>query len=471
MFVGRTQELEVIENQLQVRDQAQLIVIYGRRRIGKSRLIMEALKMKKKTLFFEGIEGENTSFQIDQFLDDLSRQTGKIKLAAKNWREVFQGLEEIICKGEWFIVFDEFPWMAVLRSTLVAQLKPFWDRWSLKNPKVNLFLCGSVSSFMIQNIVHSRALHNRKTLEICLKPLTPKQSGEFMAKRSVIEKAKLYMTLGGIPKYLEQILPSFSYEININKLCFVESGFFINEYETLFKEQFKVIKTYQKLTEELARSPDSISGLARKTKLAKGGGLQNHLENLVKAQFVKEFIPVSFNGEKRTRTKIYKLVDPFLKFYFTYMHENLGQIRRNSQMENLFKSITNRSLENYFGLAFERLCDASILTILEKLNLTLADIEQMGPYFRQRNDVTKGVQVDYVLIRRDGVITLIENKFTQKPIGLNAIHEMEEKVLTVQKLAPIFSIEKVLISARGVTSQVLKREYFNHILTLEDLYA
>lgn len=170
-----------------------------------------------RVLYFEGIEGENTRVQIDLFLDDLAQQTGRVRLGAKTWSEVFQGVGELIDTGRWVLVFDEFPWMGAGRSSIVSHLKLHWDRWS-RNPDVTLFLCGSVASFMVRHVVHSKALHNRKTLEICLGPLSPAEVGQFVPARSLKEKAQLYMCLGGVPKYLEQVDHRWSVEQNLNRL-------------------------------------------------------------------------------------------------------------------------------------------------------------------------------------------------------------------------------------------------------------
>ena len=467
MFIGRRQEVSLIQSYLADRSKVQLIVIYGRRRVGKSTLIKESVKKENHVLFFEGIEGETTKVQIDQFLTDLSRQTGKVKLAAKNWREVFQGLSELIEKGRWVLVFDEFPWMAAGRSSLVSDLKLYWDRWS-HNKQLVLFLCGSVASFMTQHIVHSKALHNRKTLELCLHPLSPKESGKFIPQRSFHEKAALFMLLGGIPKYLEQINPRISVEKNINRLCFTAGGFFVNEYETLFKEQFRSIKTYQKIVEELAQTPLNLSDLSRKTKLPKGGGLQSHLENLIRAQFVRGYSPYTAKSRMRTRTKVYKLVDPFLIFYFRYIHHHRSLIEKNKE-EDLFRSLVGPSLRQYFGFAFERLCEEAFDDIRKKLGLALADILNMGPYFQHRTTVQEGLQIDNLIRRRDGVWTMMEYKYSEKPIGLEVVHEVEQKIKRLH-IPPSISVEKVCIASHGVTKPTQATGYFDAILTLKDLF-
>lgn len=467
MFVGRNYERELVKKHLGDHSKAQLLVLYGRRRVGKSTLIRESLKNEKKVLFFEGIEGEPTNIQIDQFLKDLSRQTGRIRLAARNWRDVFQGLGEIISRGRWVLVFDEFPWMAAGRSRIVSDLKVYWDRWAQQNRQLALFLCGSVASFMTQHLIHSKALHNRKTLELCLNPLSPGESGLFIKNRSLWEKAELYMCLGGIPKYLEQINPKLSLAKNLNHHCFSYGGFFINEYETLFKEQFRAIGTYQSIIACLAKGPASLSDISRKTGLPKGGGLSGHLVNLIRSQFIREYSPHTTSLRKRSRTKIYKLTDPFLLFYFHYIYPNLEIIQKNKGYD-LFHSLVAPSLPVYYGLAFERLCEDAMNEILLHLNIHLSDILTIGPFFQQRTPVNEGLQIDNLIMRRDKVWTIMEYKYHQKPIGMEVVHDVTRKIERLKVPAQI-SVEKVLVTSAGATSNVKRSGFFDSILTMKEL--
>ncbi len=466
MFVGREYELSLLREHLHNKDKAQLIILYGRRRIGKSTLIAEAVKNEENVLFFEGIEGARKQVQIEQFLNDLASQTGRVRLGARNWREVFQGVGELVKNGRWVLVFDEFPWMGAGRTQIVSELKLYWDRWK-SNPNLSLILCGSVASFMTQHVVHSKALHNRKTLELCLGPLTPSETGLFIPKRGAREKAQLYMTLGGVPKYLEQIDPRHSLAKNLNKMCFSAEGFFVKEFATLFKEQFRTFKVYETIIRELAQSSLNLSDLARRARMAKGGGFQSQVDNLIRAQFVREYVPVSLNGERRSRTKLYKLVDPFLIFYFRYIHPNRGIIARNRKGENLFGSIAGPTLSQYCGYAFERLLEDSMNLILDKLELTLSDIVDMGPFFRQKRGPNTGLQIDWLIIRRDHVWSLAEFKYTASPVGKKVIHDVQKKIEELSP-PPEVSIEKVLISARGATKPVFNERFFSQVLTLED---
>ncbi|MCK4306143.1 MAG: hypothetical protein KAY24_18025, partial [Candidatus Eisenbacteria sp.] len=396
-----------------------------------STLIAKAVEGEPRVLFFEGIEGAPSQTQISQFLGDLARQTGRVRLDARNWREVFQGLGELLGSGRWVLVFDEFPWMGAGRTQIVSDLKLYWDRW-IKNPEVYLFLCGSVASFMTQHVVHSRALHNRKTLELCLGPLRPWEAGEFIPRRSVREKAQLYMCLGGVPKYLEQVDPRQSLEKNPNRLCFSAGGFFIEEYETLFKEQFRSLKVYESVVEALAQQPSSLNDLARRIGVAQGGGFAGQVDNLVHAQFVRKYVPVTLGAGKRRRTQSYKLIDPFLLFFFRYMRPNHEIIRRNIKGENLFRAIAGPTIQQYYRFAFERLCEDAIDKVLEELGLRLGDVAEMGPFFQQKRSERGGLQIDWLIARRDEVWSLLEFKYSTSPIGMQVVHDVEKKI---QRLA------------------------------------
>ena len=252
MFIGRKYELKIIEQAI-VSKRAELGIVYGRRRIGKSTLLKKAAP-KKNTLYFEALQGVSLKKQIEHFTYQLSKQTNTPIILARNWHEAFDALTLHIKKRRRYIVFDEFPWMAAGRSELVALFKYYWDNHWKQNPNLTAVICGSVASFILNHIIHSKALHNRKTFEIRLQPLSADESKLFFKNlRSENEICKFLIVFGGIPKYLEQIDPHTSFENNIDRLCFQKNGFFINEFETIFKEQFKVIKTYEKIARELEK--------------------------------------------------------------------------------------------------------------------------------------------------------------------------------------------------------------------------
>jgi hypothetical protein len=214
--------------------------------------------------------------------------------------------------------------------------------------------------------------------------------------------------------------------------------------------------------------PASLSELTRRLNASKGGGFQEQLQNLVRAQFVRRYRPVSVDGRRRTRTQIYKLIDPFLLFYFRYLRGNKPLIARNRGSANLFRAIAGPTIHQYYGYAFERLGEAALSTVLARLELGLADIDTMGPFFQQQRTVGQGLQIDWLIIRRDGVWTLLEYKYRSAPVGKDVVHEVQQKAERLSVPSSV-TLEPVLVTASGATPAVRSAGYFHEILTLKDL--
>lgn len=468
MFYGRKYELKLLDEHYKSRI-AKLVIIYGRRRIGKSELIKHFIK-DKQALYFEAIENVSQKQQIDHFLIQLAEQLKKPKYDCKTWREVFDVLTDIIKDGKWIVALDEFPWMASRKSALVSLLKFYWDQKWKNNPNLMMIFCGSVASFMIDHIIHSKALHNRKTLEIKLDHLSPSDVKAFLGSRSAWETALIMMAVGGVPKYLEVFDPKKSAKINFNKQFFTKDGFFINEFETIFKEQFRTTAYYEAIVRLLSEGSFSLTEIGQKISFESGGALKKYLRNLENAGFIEEWGTMSWQGTKR-RTKKYKLADPFLRTHFKFIEPNKKRIQCNTG-EHLADAIMGSVWDSFFGQVFDWLVYASINRLLKILEVPAGDVIQYGPFFKQRSRgrvKKRGVQIDLMLIQKNRVVTIIENKFTKAPVGAYVQDEVQEKIDQLN-FPKSYTIEKVLVSASGTTKAVLESDYFNKIVPLEELF-
>jgi len=470
MFVGRKIEMERL---LEIKNskRAELAIIYGRRRVGKSTLL-EHISKDNRNYYFEAIKGLSKQKQINHFLQQLGEQSKKEFPKCSTWEDAFNLFTKMISKGHFFIVFDEFSWMASEKSELVSILKYYWDRKWKKNPGLKLVLCGSIANFMIKHLIHSEALHNRKTLEMQIGPLSARDAQLFFrGKRSKYEICKFLITFGGIPKYLEQINPNLSYEQNLDKLCFEKDGFFVNEFETIFKEQFKVIKKYEAIVEALSKGSKAKEELEKICHGSSGGGFTFLLRQLEAAGFIRAEASLKIEtGSRKSKTKKYRLWDEWLKFYFQYVKRNLTIIQL-QESGGLAQRLIERSLYSFLGIGFELLCLKNISQIIRALNIPLASIVEIGPYFKQASRKTgePGLQIDLCLLRKGGILTVIECKFREHPIGTEVIQEMETKLAKL-KIPSQITLEKVLISASGVTTDLESRDYFHQILGLEAIF-
>ena len=179
-FVGRERELEQLRRVFES-SRPDIAIIYGRRRIGKTELISQALE-KRPALFFEGIEGEGKRKQIENFLFQLKNQTG-IEYngqAVKSWHEAFYLLLPWLQANPAIVVFDEFQWTANYRTEIVSELKMIWDQYWSKVSGVKMVICGSIASFIKDRVVKSNALYGRAGTIIHLNPLTLRESQEML---------------------------------------------------------------------------------------------------------------------------------------------------------------------------------------------------------------------------------------------------------------------------------------------------
>lgn len=471
-MIGRIYETQLLRNAINS-TRAELGIIYGRRRVGKSYLLKSILrKGQQLDIYFEAIRGYSQQEQIDHFCKQLAEQTNTVQVKANSWEIALDALTQYISKGRHFIVFDELPWMSSEKQELVNLLKYYWDNKWIMNKQLTLVLCGSIAHFMVKHVVHSRALHNRKTFELKIDPLPSYEAQDFFKKKkSNLEITKFLLTFGGIPKYLEQINAKESFSVNVNKLCFQKAGFFVNEFETIFKEQFKTTRTYEKIIRALIHGAKTKEEISKKAGMAAGGGLTSYLENLEKADFIKKKTSISIgNSIKKTKTHKYILWDEWLKFYLYFMEPAIDLIEKNTK-PGLFLKRAEQDLPTYWGLSFEIFCQKNIQIILNYLEISESEIVSIGPYFQQhpRTKTSKGAQIDLLIIRKGFIVTVVECKFSENPIGVKVTKEIDSKIKALS-LPRKYTIEKVLVTANEVTSDLRDSDYFNQIITLDEFY-
>jgi hypothetical protein len=467
MFVGRKNELKLL-NDAYRSEKDELVVLYGRRRIGKSSLVKCFAEKKKSYFEFEALEGVTTQGQINHFSQQLKKQIedpilDSVRFA--NWEQVFTYLTEKIIKRKTkvkkILFLDELPWMAAGRIRLVSLLKYYWDNhW--KGKHVMLILCGSVASFMVKKVLHSNALYGRTTIEILLKGLAPEAVAYLLGKKRSREETLSYqLVFGGVPKYIEQINPNQSFNQNMNTLCFSPHGIMLKEVERIFYSQFREPRTYLKIINLLKNGIFSLGEISSKTKIPSGGGLKQYLKNLERAEMIRPF--VSFNRSGNSKFIKYALADEFLIFFFKYIEPNLLVIKESSS-RRLFETLTQNSFDIWLGFAFERFClkHAGMLAVVMDF---ADDLLLASPYF-EKND--ERFQIDLLYKRADRVITVCEIKHQNMKIGTHIIPEMQRKCALL-KLPRGYALEKALISLYGPDNSLKDTGYFHHFVTLGDI--
>lgn len=467
-FFGRKSELERL-NSAYHEKRSILGVIYGRRRVGKSHLVKTFCR-GKNSLTFEGLEREPLKIQISNFTAQLKKQIDNSLLQKahfNSWEDIFDFLTEHLKarhqNEKLIIFFDEFPWMASSQTKLVSLLKYYWDNhW--KEHNVFLILCGSISSYMVKNVIRSTALYGRISLEMKLEKLTlPEAMLFFKGKRSLDEILKYLMLFGGVPKYLEEINLSLSFSQNIQRLCFDKDSFFVNEFDKMFYSHFREQATYKMIFDLLSRGPFNLKTIGEKVNIPSGGGLKGYLNNLEASGFIGDYLP--YDKPSSTKLKRFSLIDEYTLFYFKFILPNKKAIQ-SSPSNKVFSKKVLPAWEPWLGFAFENLCLQNANYLARILGFS-EELEMFGPYFERGKG---GFQIDLLFKRFDKVITLCELKFHNSPVEAQVIAQVEKKAKLL-KIPRGYTLEKVLIAPNGADKSVAQSEYFHQIIDLEKLMS
>lgn len=469
-FVGRAAELGALQRFLAKPDPA-VAVIYGRRRIGKSLLIQQALA-GRPALTFEGLENRPKKEQIAAFLFQLARQTrceaGEEE--AKGWREALIRLLPMLEQRPACIVLDEFQWLANYRREMVADLKLVWEQYLSKVPGVKLILCGSIASFMTTKVVRSGALYGRTDLEIHLKELPLGEAQLLLSDQGLDEVIEACLYFGGVPKYLELVRDHPSVRIAVNELAFREHGYFLEEYDGIFTSHFGRNPDFRRIVEALAASPQGLfrQDLVREAGIGAGGLLSEHLADLEAAGFVASLIP--FDKGAKSRLIKYHLSDAYLRFYFAFIRPSLRKIREGVQPDLFARLAQTGRFHAWRGRAFEHLCLGHARRLAEILGFAGIDFT-CGPYFRAPSRDDTGIQVDLLFQRADNVLTMCEMKCSVAPIGMGVVKEVEVKAQFLQRAFPSKTVQRVLVVHGEPSRDLVQAGYFYRIIKSHELLA
>lgn len=473
MFFGRERELALLEGQLHKKS-AQLIVIRGRRRIGKSRLVEEFSKQTGiKTLTFSGIlPVRKTTAQSQR--EEFARQMQTLGIPGVNpddWGNLFWHLAQHTQHGKVIIFLDEISWMGTKDFDFLGKLKNSWDLHFSKNPELVLILCGSVSSWIEEKILHNPAFLGRISLKIHLDELPLRVCNKFWSSQkdqiSAYDKLKLLSVTGGVPRYLEEIQPQLPADDTIRALCFQKEGLLFSEFDNIFADLFNSRSaTYEKIVNALAKCSFEMEELHKELGVKKSGKLSRFLKNLILAGFVARDFTWNIKDGKESKLSKYRLRDNYLRFYLKLISPNKSKIERDEFVERSLATIPG--WEILMALQFENLVLQNRKVIQELLKLQPSDIVCNNPYFQKKTASQRGCQIDYMIQTRHQFLYVCEIKFSRKPIGLEIIDEMKEKIACL-KMPKHFSRLPVLIHVSGVQEEVIEAGYFAHILDFSDL--
>lgn len=478
-LVGREVELEDLNKYLNS-EKSEFIAVYGRRRVGKTFLIRKAVK-DHFAFFMTGMHGVGKSEQLVNFSIALQKYTHSATLQTfKSWLLAFYGLEqylESLPHGKKVIFIDELPWMDTAKSGFIPALENFWNSWAVLRNDIKLIVCGSATSWMINNLIRNRGgLHNRLTHHLVLKPFTLHECEEYFQTYhfgySRKQIAECYMVMGGIPYYLSMMDKSKSLAQNIDQLFFAENAELKGEFDELYRALFKKSTDHIAVVTTLANKGIGMTRqeLVKSSGLTDNGAFSTVLEELEQCGFIRLYEPFStstrMSGDSRQkRNTLFQLIDFYTLFYFKFIKHN------KYQDSHFWSSSQNTPMHHtWIGLSFEMLCLNHIESI--KQSLGISGVQTIVCSWRS-NKTEKGAQIDLLIDRKDETINLCEIKFYNGPFEISKEYEekLQNKISTfLEETKTKKSLILTFITSFGIKenkhSDIVQKQ-----ITMDDLFA
>lgn len=471
-LIGREKEIRRLNRALEERE-AQLIIVYGRRRVGKTFLINEYFG-GDFSFKFTGAFGESKKVQLKNFVLELNRQAMTKYDVPQDWSDAFALLRDYLeskdKEKKQVVFFDEMPWMDRQKSGFLPAFEWFWNSWGSSRENLVFIVCGSATSWMIDKLDNNKGgLFNRQTCRLYLEPFNLHDTELYLKSRDIYwsryDITVCYMIMGGIPYYLKLLDRSLSLNENIDALFFEKRSELWDEFEHLYNTLFSNSDNYIRIVEALSKKRSGLTRneISKASGVAANGVLSKMLTDLISSGFVR--INDIFGRKKRDI--IYQLSDYYSLFYFRFIKDNYGKD------EHLWSnSNDNPARRSWEGLTFEQICKDHIQQIKNKIGIA-GVMTEISSWSKQGNDEEDGVQIDLLIDRRDRVINLCEIKFSGAQFEIKKEYDIKLKN-KVEVFREATKTNKTIQMTMITTYGIKKNMYSNYVgkeITLDDLFT
>ena len=433
MFIGRTEELNYL-NELYMSPRAEFVVLYGRRRIGKTETLTEFCKDKPGV--FYSCREYTDSIQLKSFSEKmLSNNIPAAKYIKEfaDWNSAFSAITELPISQKKILVVDEFPYMCKGNASIPSILQILWDE-KLKNANVMLILCGSSMSFIEKELLAEKnPLYGRTTGIYKMQPLPFLDAVKFFPNYSDEDKLIAYSILGGIPHYLKQFDPHLSLAENIKRKILTKGTVLYSEVEFLLRQELREASVYNTIIEAVALGNTSFNTIATKTEIEKTK-LSVYVKNLIDLGIIQRDFSALTGTKERTNSNkgYYQLTDNFFRFWYSFAYRFMSDLER-GDTEGIWQHIIKDNLHDFASKAFENVCieHLFLLNKQNKLPFRAASISRWwGKTTKTIQDkmITTAEEIDIVATDiYESNFIIGECKFTNAPFDLGQFKVLKGK--------------------------------------------
>lgn len=462
MFINRHQELAALEQMFQS-EIAQFFVLYGRRRVGKTELLLQFCKEKRSIYFLASQLKERDHLRQ---LTEIARHTINDPLLQSlvfdDWESALIYFAQRAQEERLVLVLDEFQYLCDDNAALPSLIQRFWDLHG-KNSKLFLVLCGSQVSFMEKEVLAERSpLYGRRTGQLRLMPLSYRDSGYFFSEYSAKQKLIAYGILGGIPAYLNRFVhhsPNASqktFEQHIKDELLTPQGYLFDEVNFLLRMELREPRTYASILQAIATGTTRLNEISQRVGL-NPTDVNKYLNVLRELELVKRETRVTERAPQKSKRGLYQIEDNYVKFWFRFVLPNRSLIE-SGNIDLVYQQMIVPYLSQYMGDIFEGICRQYIRHYWqEKL--------KVGPK-RIGGHWESNLEIDILTENIDGSHWFGECKWWNAPVGENVLNHLIENAAKVPdqwKRHPRY----ILFSANGFTDALKQRAEKEEIFLIE----
>lgn len=444
-FVNRESEIQFLIDRM-ASNQAELVIVYGRRRIGKTELLRKAFP-KGKAIYFVADLG------ADQ--DQRRRLSEVVNLFYPNpllqadippdWDALLRYIITLAEKDRIVLVLDEFPYLCSRDSPLPSILQRIWDEAG-KDSKLYLILCGSFISFMEREVLgHKSPLYGRRTGQLLVHPLPLRTLEGFFPGYSPEERISVYAILGGVPAYLIQFTDKFSIRQNIEKQILKPTAFLHDEVRFILMEELRDPKHYLSVLQSIAFGNIRMNDIVQRTGIERGP-VSKYLSVLQDLRLIERETPVTEKRPEKSRKGIYRLSDNFFRFWFRFVLPYKSRLVEGGERKIMEEGILPH-LDNFIGQAFDKICIEILRYLADEKKIKL-NYDLAGRWWNGNEEI------DLVAMAGDKPVFAAECKWSKRPVGIDILKELRRKTSLITSKGPRDKLRLGLFSRSGFTKEI-----------------
>ena len=471
MIIGRESELNTLDK-IYKKNKFECVIMYGRRRVGKTTIINEFVK-NKKNIFYAALSSNSNdnlkalSLELKKYL----KQSDKSVYA--DYEAIFDTLYEVSKNDRLIFVIDEFPFLAESESKITSLLQHYIDK-KFKNTKLFIILCGSSMSFMEKKVLSEKSpLFGRRTAQIKIEPLDYKKTYLFNKKISLENNALVYGITGGVPHYINELDVKNDIKSAILDNFLNRSSYLFGEPENILRQELREPNNYNAIITQIANGATKLSEISDKARIDMPQ-CSKYINTLIKLDILKKNHPLISYSKKKS---FYKLKDFLFRFWYYFVQPNMTLINT-GRIKNAYNEVVASYISNYMGEIFEEMCKQYLLNYDKKLPINILDIGEWWGYDKKNN---REIQIDIVATTpkknnsKDNSIIVGSCKWTNEKVGmseLNLLKEYTSIMLQTYKNSKDTVVYYYLFSKSGFKSSISNYHEKNvRLVSLGDLYV